>query len=251
MRESLRLRGKFCCAVLLTAAACTFMNAAWSQQSENQHAEESPPPAIRMPLAIIENQGQTDPRVKFYLPGGRATVFFTPDEVVFKLVEPSTAGPEEKKGIEQAMAPRQGVVIRMSFPGANPQVRLEAIDPLPGRINELRGNDPKNWRQDIATFAGVVYRDLYPGIDLEYRTDSGELRRKLVVRDRRQLDKFQLRYVGTNELRLGDKGLLELVTPVGTIQEAPIAAVGPDKAETVPALRYAVLGSDTVGLIQQ
>ena len=37
---------------------------------------------------------------------------------------------------------------------------------LPGKVNYIHGNDPKDWRIGLATYDRATYRDLYPGIDL-------------------------------------------------------------------------------------
>ena len=40
-----------------------------------------------LPLSFISNAGQTDPAVRFQVKGAGYTMFFTPNEVVFRLTE--------------------------------------------------------------------------------------------------------------------------------------------------------------------
>lgn len=221
-----------------------------SPSSPSMPAETRQP---KPPLQFVENQGQTDPQVKFYLAGARGTVFFTPAEVVFKVVESRKAGKAEsgkdRSPMEELTTPRRGVVIRLSFPGADPAARLEGIDPLPGRIHDFQGNDPAQWRSGMRTFGGVAYRGLYPGVDLEYRVRDGELKRVLVVKDRAQAAVVRMRYAGPDALRLGDAGQLELATPLGPIREEPIAVEAPGSSGARAALRYSILDSQTVGVL--
>ncbi len=77
---------------------------------------------------------------------------------------------------------------------------------------------------DIRNFGGVVYRDLYPGIDLECRTGKSGLQRTLVVHDKANTDGIAVTYNGVDRIRLGKDGQLEeLVTDIGIIRESPIA----------------------------
>ena len=52
----------------------------------------------------------------------------------------------------------------MRFEGGR-QVRPQAFDRLPGKVNYFLGNDPAGWRTGIATFARVRYPEIYPGVD--------------------------------------------------------------------------------------
>src|SRR6266508_3915275 len=42
----------------------------------------------KLPLYFIENRGQEDPRVAYYVPGRDATVYLKPDGVTFALTSP-------------------------------------------------------------------------------------------------------------------------------------------------------------------
>ena len=43
----------------------------------------------------------------------------------------------------------------------------QAIERLPGVVNDLRGDDPGGWQTDIPTYSRLRYASVYPGIDLE------------------------------------------------------------------------------------
>ncbi|MGI8550401.1 MAG: hypothetical protein ACR2PL_06315 [Dehalococcoidia bacterium] len=70
--------------------------------------------------------------------------------------------------------PPQITALKMRFPGANLTHYIGA-DPLPGIVNYFIGNDPAQWYTNIHTYAKVRYQNVYPGIDLVYYGDQGQL----------------------------------------------------------------------------
>jgi len=65
-------------------------------------------------------------------------------------------------------------MLRMRLVGANPHVRIEGVDKLPGKVNYFAGNDPKKWHTDIPMYERVRYRDVYPRIDLVFYESDGD-----------------------------------------------------------------------------
>ena len=57
-------------------------------------------------------------------------------------------------------------VLKLTFPGSNPDVRIEPFDPLTTTVSYFIGNDPVQWRAGVPVWGGVRYADLYPGVDL-------------------------------------------------------------------------------------
>ena len=48
-------------------------------------------------------------------------------------------------------------------------------DQLPGKSNYFIGNNPAKWHRDIPQFARVRYQGVYPGVDLVYYGNQGQL----------------------------------------------------------------------------
>ncbi|MGQ9529684.1 MAG: DUF7948 domain-containing protein, partial [Chloroflexus sp.] len=78
--------------------------------------------------------------------------------------------------------PRQGVHLRLRFPGATPHPCLEPFDHLPTAINYFLGNDPTHRHTNVPVYPGVRYANLYPGVDLKWRSEGGRLTPRLVCR---------------------------------------------------------------------
>lgn len=178
----------------------------------------------RLPLAFVENKGQLDATVKYVVRGPRGSVFFTPTEVVFEILERQTA-PPKKNGIARPetdeTGQRRGVVVRVSFPGANTNPFVEGRKELPGKVNVLRGGDATKWQTDIRSYAEIVYRDVYPGIDLVFSGEKGVFDRKFVVRPEGDIGNVRMKYAGIESLELTEDGAVRLKTAIGTIREEP------------------------------
>src|SRR5262249_3631440 len=83
-------------------------------------------------------------------------------------------------GQEQPTAP-VAQLLRLRFDGATPTAQAAGVERLPGTVNYLLGNQPAKWHTNLPTYAGVVYRDLYPGIDLHYTGEGGLLERSYTL----------------------------------------------------------------------
>ena len=59
-----------------------------------------------------------------------------------------------------------GLALKLTFPGANLDVRIEPLDPLTTTVSYFLGNDPTQWRPAVPVYGSVRYADLYPGVDL-------------------------------------------------------------------------------------
>ena len=119
----------------------------------------------------------------------------------------ATLGPQESRS-----------VIRVSFPGANPNAKLEGVDTLPGVTNYYLGKDPREWRENIPSYGGVAQRDVYPGIDLVYRGLSDKLEYDFIVAPGADPNVIELAFEGTERIRVGETGDLELETPDGQVR---------------------------------
>jgi len=78
--------------------------------------------------------------------------------------------------------PRKGVALALRFLGSNPNVSIGGERPESGRINYLIGNDPAKWHTGLRTYERVVYRNLWPGVDMLFAGKSGTLKYEFLVR---------------------------------------------------------------------
>jgi hypothetical protein len=122
-----------------------------------------------LPLSFEINRGQTDPQVRFLTRGRGYALFLTGDGAVLSL---------DKKGREQTLTTD---VVRMRLMGANAHAEVVGLQELPGKANYFIGRDPQKWRTNVATFAKVKYKNVYPGVDLVYYGNRAQLEYDFVV----------------------------------------------------------------------
>ena len=72
-------------------------------------------------------------------------------------------------------------MLRMKLVGANVHAKVSGLDELQGKSNYFIGTDPKKWRTNVANYAKVKYRDVYPGVDLVYYGNQRQLEYDFVV----------------------------------------------------------------------
>jgi len=161
----------------------------------------------KLPLSFEVNQGQTDRQVKFLARGQGYTLFLTSQEAVLLLQKSEGSrqqnGELEKPGweliadryalfkdrspvaaerVKRSDAPRvTNTMLQMKMVGANSNARVKGEEELPGKTNYFIGNDPRNWRTNIPIYAKVRMEDVYPGVDLVYYGNQGQLEYDFVV----------------------------------------------------------------------
>ena len=139
----------------------------------------------QLPLRFEANQGQTDARVKFVSRNSGYNLFLTSDESVLTFQRGNgQARPNESAAASSLSAQRSSFALRMKLAGANTRARVAGIDELSGKSNYLTGNDSRNWRRNIPTYARVRYEAIYPGIDMLYYGNNRQLEYDFIVSPR-------------------------------------------------------------------
>jgi len=186
----------------------------------------------RLPLSFVENRGQADGRVRYQAQGPRYTFHFTRSQIALSFL---------KQAPSRTRASAEGVALALRFLGANRDVALEGEDPAPGRVNYLRGDDPKRWRTALRTYRTVVYRELWRGIDMLVSGRDGQLKYEFRVRPGARPADIRLAYAGADGVAVDRDGALALQTPMGKLRDAAPVAYQQIDGRRVPVdSRYAI-----------
>jgi len=168
----------------------------------------------KLPLQFIPNKGQIEAAVAYYVEGRDKTIFFTAEGLTFSLAN--------DRGPEEASSARRWV-IKLDFVGAKNGVVPVGLEKSGAIVSFFKG-DPKAWKAGLAACSKVVYRDLWPGIDLIYSGTFNRMKYEFVVRPGADPSRIALAYRGTEEVRLASDGRLVIRTPAGGFEDdAPIA----------------------------
>ena len=173
-----------------------------------------------LPLSFEENQGQTNAAVKFLARGAGYSLFLTPSEAVLSLNTASRAkGTNENETIsgkttrETVSNDSSRAVLRMKLLGASPNPSIAGVDKLPGKANYFIGKESKNWNTGISTFERVKYRHIYPGIDLSYYGNQGQLEYDFIVEPGRDPKQIAIGVEGAHGVSIDNAG--DLIIKVG------------------------------------
>ena len=198
----------------------------------------------KMPVYFIPNQGQMEGSVDFYIQGNDKTVFFTPDGVTFALSygpkpiktseDSSTIGPPsiskiakagpESAALEKAQAMNsKRWTTKMDFIGARKDSKAEGLDKTGAVISYFKGK-PEDWQAGLSAYSKIIYRDLWPGIDLVYKGEVDKLKYEFLVHRGADPKAIRIALRGAEKAIIDDSGRLEIMTPGGSfVDETPLA----------------------------
>jgi len=155
----------------------------------------------QLPLRFEPNQGQTDSKVDFIARGAGYGLFLTPNQAVLSL-----------------RSNQNSSAVHMELAGGNPAAAVAGADQLPGKSNYLIGNDPAKWHRDIPQFSRVRYQGVYPGVDLVYYGNQGQLEYDFEVAPGADPAQIALDFHGLEKTTLDASGNLILASNGGEIQ---------------------------------
>lgn len=183
----------------------------------------------KLPLSFEVNEGQVDKQVSFLSRGSGYDLFLTSNEAVLSLNAPAAQAQTTESSLllttehrnAQADLPGQtkNDVLRMKLVGANPATRVTGLEELPGKSNYLLGNDPKQWRTDVAHYARVKYEAIYRGIDLIYYGKQQQLEYDFIVAPGAEPSAIKQVFAGTQSVAIDAEGELVLRTRAGEVRQ--------------------------------
>ncbi len=183
-----------------------------------------------IPLAFSENRGQWGERTLFKANAGGATFYFCADEVAYLFVrdtdelleDDSFRHPESQGMPDEIRRPRykkESMLIKAQFVGANPNPEVFGDDRLAHNNNYFYGNDPSQWRTDVPNYSTIIYKDIYPGIDLKYYGNGSSMKYDFIVNPGADISQIKIRYDGVDDLSVTHAGDLRAQTRFGLIHE--------------------------------
>ena len=188
----------------------------------------------KLPLAFEANAGQTDPSAHFIARAHGGVLYFTPSEVVMTL------------GGAQGDQTQQ--VVRLQFVGSNRVPSIESGQLLTGKVSYLVGSDRAKWLTARPTYAGIYYRGLYSGIDLEYTGAGGQLKGTYTVAAGADPGSIRWRYDGASAVSVDAAGNLQIsLQQSALVEEAPVAWQTIGRQRVAVDVRYAVAADGSIG----
>ena len=155
----------------------------------------------KLPINFVENRGVYPDEVAYSIQGADKTLFFTKSGVTFRL-----------RGKDR------GWVVKLEFVDGNPDVEPRGEDRQQAVFSYFKGPE-KDWKTGLPSWSRIVYRDLWPGIDLVYRGTVNELKYEFLVAPGADPSRIRLRYQGATSVALTRAGALRVETPAGGFED--------------------------------
>jgi hypothetical protein len=221
-------------AVLALGAAATVRTARSPELPSATHAVKGA--FLQRPLSFEENRGQAGRQARFVSRGPGFTLALSPTQALISVAQ----------GGREA-TPARRASIRLRLENANRTPRLAGVEKQRGIVNYFLGNDPKQWRTRIPTFAKVKYESVYPGIDLVYHGTQGSLEYDFNVAPGADPNQIRLSTSGAEKVELSPMGDLLLHLPGGTVtQRKPVADPQIDGRRVEVAARFTLDPSSVI-----
>ena len=132
----------------------------------------------QLPLSFEPNLGQAGPDVRYLAHGRGFTLFLTTTGAVLAPValadDVQSSVPGRQAGPHVTQAHGAAALLHLTLAGASSRPMMEGRDRLPETVNYFIGNNPQHWHTAIPTYARVVYRNVYPGIDQVFSGRRGQ-----------------------------------------------------------------------------
>lgn len=158
-----------------------------------------------------ENKGQFDPRVRFRAHGTPFDLWLTATDAVY--VVPDRSG-------RTTLA----TAVYMRLDGASTETESVGSDRRATTFNYFQNDRPQDWKSGVQTYGNVRTSNVYPGIDMVWRTnEAGEVQYDFVAAPNADTDRIEWRIEGAKNVSIGAGGELLIDTDFGPIrQEKPL-----------------------------
>jgi len=178
-----------------------------------------------VPLSFIPNQGQVNEEALFYARTPGYTLWLTEEGLVFDSDKAMGSGSPEmaRPPVVQVNAGKpshvscERDVSRLIFLNSSRHPEVIAADPLAHQVNYFRGNKPENWRTGIRASAAVVYKELYPRIDLKVYGRGDQIEYDWIIKPGGNPRDIGFEYKDVRKTRIDGKGNIIVQTKLGEI----------------------------------
>jgi len=131
----------------------------------------------------------------------------------------------------------------VTFPGSSPNPVIVPDKAYPSYNNYYIGNDPSKWTSNCKIYGAVLYKNIYPNIDVRYYSNNGQLKYDIIVNPGGDISKIALQFNGADGLSIKN-GNLMVKTSVGSVTElAPLAYQLDNNVRTSVDAKFQVSGN--------
>jgi hypothetical protein len=108
-------------------------------------------------------------------------------------------------------------VTELRFLNASSNVEIAAAEQVGHKVNCFIGQDPEDWKTDLPTSLAVLYKGIYPRVNLKVRGTGGRIEYDWVVEPGGNVGDIQILSLGADSCGLDEEGNLLIRTALGEI----------------------------------
>lgn len=131
----------------------------------------------------------------------------------------------------------------VTFLNASPNPEIVPEKPIETYNNYYIGSDKSKWAEGCRIYQAVVYKNMYPNIDVRYYTYNDQLKYDIIVHPGGNVNQIALKFDGTDGLST-KKGNLVIATSLGNMTElSPLSYQTTATSKTSVDASFSVSGS--------
>jgi hypothetical protein len=193
-------------------------------------------------LRFEPNLGQTNSQVRYVSRGRGATIFITDRGAV--LTSTRMPAGQELRGKLGSYDPSKFVfdvqAIRMDLAGSSQPSVLKTEQPQESFSSYYLGSDRTKWLDKVPHYGRVQAKAVYPGVDIVYYGNEGQLEYDFVVAPGADTKQIHLAFSGQDSMQIAANGDLLLKTAHGDfVQHRPVVyqEIGGRRVEVASSYR--------------
>jgi Beta-propeller repeat/Abnormal spindle-like microcephaly-assoc'd, ASPM-SPD-2-Hydin len=138
--------------------------------------------------------------------------------------------------------------IHLTLSGASRTPQLSPEGLLPGIVNYFPSSDQRTWRTNLRTWSGLRYKGIYPGVDLVYYGNRGQLEYDFVVAPQHDPKNIALEIGSAQQVSIAQDGGLSISGSGVSLRfsKPVIYQLAADGSHEPVAGRYVMQGADRI-----
>ena len=185
---------------------------------------DTPSAMSSIPFMFEKNIGQHKNESKFVLRNSKNSIYFLESEIVLSIMKFKEDNKEKsfkyKFDTKENMSQREFEVnlLKMKLENSNKDPEIIGLNEFDCKINYFKGKDKTDWTTGIPVYEKLLYKEVYPGIDLVYYGNEGTLEYDFVVSPNGDFSKIKLNFEGADKVQLDEDGNLIVEINESTIK---------------------------------
>lgn len=147
--------------------------------------------SLKLPPFFLKNEGQIDPRVKYY--EWINSIMFTEEGIFFYLFSDKNKTP-----------------MKLEFIDSEKEKKFSGEEKINTKVNYFIGDDDSSWIRDIKGYRQVHCKNIYSNIDIQFNAEDDQVYLQIIVKPGGDTTDIKLSFDAIDFLEINEKGLLAI-----------------------------------------